>query len=95
MDRYANRVGLAVERDPHIAFVQTVLQRIADQVLQQLTQPPGIPHTSSIALYPDRWIAFRVAGAGFGNRCMCGIGKVHGLGFDRQALAQATAHQLQ
>ncbi|MNP62539.1 hypothetical protein D3C76_1578320 [compost metagenome] len=72
-----------------------MLQRIANQVLQQLTQPPGIPDPSSISLHPDRWIALRVTGAGFGNRRVCGIGKVHGLGIDWQALAQSTAYQLQ
>ena len=58
-------------------------------------QASGIPHASRVALCMNRRIAFGITGTGFGNRCVGGIGQVHRLGFNRQALAQATAHQLQ
>ncbi|MNF62822.1 hypothetical protein D3C84_445080 [compost metagenome] len=72
-----------------------MLQCIADQVLQQLSQASGIPHACRVAQCMNCRIAFGITGTGFGNRCVSGIGQVHRLRFNWQALAQATAHQLQ
>ncbi|MNX49320.1 hypothetical protein D3C86_799200 [compost metagenome] len=72
-----------------------MLQGIADQVLQHLIESAWVPVAAGVTLYIQGRIAFRLTGAGPGNRFTRRFGQVHGRRLDRQALAQAAAHQFQ
>ena len=90
-----NGERLAFEGHDYVAFVRTMLQGVADQVLQHLGDAPRIPVTTSVAQHLQRRIALRIARTGFGNRRVCCFGHVHGRRFDRQAPPQAAAYQFQ